>query len=98
MQRNMLQAKLHRVSTTQTEVGYEGSVAIDRTLMDAADIREFQAIDIYNIDNGVLIICTYSQYDEAEVERHDPHLIYVDEKNIITHTHNGCTDKLECVV
>lgn len=119
----MLQAKLHRVKTTQTEVGYEGSVAIDSTLLAAADIKEFQQIHIYNIANGerftsyavpaeansgtiavlgaaarrvaiddLLIICTYSDYNEAEVEKHDPHLIYVDDSNGITHTHNGLVE------
>jgi len=129
MQRNMLQAKLHRVSATQTEVGYEGSVGIDSALMAAADIKELQAIDIYNVTNGerfssyavtaekdsgtiavlgaaarrvaigdVLIICTYSSYDEKEVAQHQPHLIYVNEKNQITHSHNSCTEDSVCVV
>lgn len=52
MQRTMLQSKLHRVSTTHSELHYEGSCAIDQDLLDAADIREYQAIDIYNVDNG----------------------------------------------
>lgn len=52
MQRTMLQAKIHRVTTTHAELGYEGSCAIDQTLLDAADIREYQAIDIYNVTNG----------------------------------------------
>lgn len=52
MQRTMLQAKLHRVTTTQSELHYEGSCAIDQDLLDAADIREYQAIDIYNINTG----------------------------------------------
>jgi len=100
MMRNMLQAKLHH----------------------AADIKEHQAIDIYNINNGerfssyavaaergsgtiavlgaaarrvaigdLLIICTYSQYTEDEVAKHEPHLIYVDDANKITHSHNQNT-------
>jgi aspartate 1-decarboxylase len=48
----MLQAKLHRVTTTQSELHYEGSCAIDQDLLEAADIREYQAIDIYNINTG----------------------------------------------
>ncbi|HUL41356.1 MAG TPA: aspartate 1-decarboxylase [Burkholderiales bacterium] len=52
MQRTMLKSKLHRVRVTHAELHYEGSCAIDRRLMDAADIREFQQIDIYNITNG----------------------------------------------
>jgi aspartate 1-decarboxylase len=52
MQRTMLKAKLHRVSTTASELGYEGSCAIDELLLDAADIREYEQIDIYNVNNG----------------------------------------------
>ena len=52
MQRVMLHSKLHRVHVTHSELHYEGSCAIDEDLMDAADIREYQQIDIYNITNG----------------------------------------------
>ena len=52
MQRIMLKAKLHRVHVTHSELHYEGSCAIDDDLLDAADIREYQQIDVYNITNG----------------------------------------------
>lgn len=52
MQRTMLKSKLHRVTVTQAELHYEGSCAIDEHLMDAADIREYQQIEIYNVANG----------------------------------------------
>jgi len=52
MQRTMLQAKLHRVRVTQSELHYEGSCAIDDNLLDAAGIKEYQQIDIYNVTNG----------------------------------------------
>ena len=52
MQRMMLKSKLHRVRVTHSELHYEGSCAIDETLLNAADIREYQQIDIYNITNG----------------------------------------------
>lgn len=52
MQRTMLKSKLHRVRVTQSELHYEGSCAIDDDLLDAADIREYQQIDIYNVTNG----------------------------------------------
>jgi aspartate 1-decarboxylase len=48
----MLKAKLHRVRVTQSELHYEGSCAIDDDLLDAADIKEYQQIDIYNVTNG----------------------------------------------
>lgn len=52
MQRIMLKAKLHRVHVTHSELHYEGSCAIDDDLLEAADIREYQQIDIYNVTNG----------------------------------------------
>ena len=52
MQRIMLKSKLHRVTVTQAELHYEGSCAIDDELLDAADIKEYQQIDIYNVNNG----------------------------------------------
>ena len=52
MQRIMLKAKLHRVHVTHAELHYEGSCAIDDDLLEAADIREYQQIDIYNVNNG----------------------------------------------
>lgn len=52
MLRTMLLAKLHRVTVTQSELGYEGSCAIDEDLLDAAGILEYQQIDIYNVNNG----------------------------------------------
>lgn len=52
MQRTMLRSKLHRVRTTHSELGYEGSCAIDSALLEAADIHEYQQIDIYNVNNG----------------------------------------------
>jgi aspartate 1-decarboxylase len=52
MQKTMLHAKLHRVRVTQVEIDYEGSVAIDATLLDAAGIREYERIDVFNVRNG----------------------------------------------
>ncbi len=52
MQRTMLKSKLHRVSVTASELGYEGSCAIDELLLEAADIREYEQIEIYNVNNG----------------------------------------------
>jgi aspartate 1-decarboxylase len=52
MQRTMLKSKIHRVTVTNSELGYEGSCAIDENLLEAADIREYQQIEIWNVDNG----------------------------------------------
>ena len=52
MQRTMLKSKLHRVTTTHSELHYEGSCAIDLDLLEAADIVEHEQIDIWNVNNG----------------------------------------------
>lgn len=52
MQRMMLKSKLHRVRVTDANVDYEGSVAIDSSLMETAAILPFEKVDVYNITNG----------------------------------------------
>jgi aspartate 1-decarboxylase len=52
MLRTMLQAKLHRAAVTQADLHYEGSCGIDEALIEAAGMREFQYIELYNINNG----------------------------------------------
>lgn len=52
MQRTMLKSKLHRVHVTHSELHYEGSCAIDEALLEAANISEYEKIDIYNVSNG----------------------------------------------
>jgi len=52
MQTLMLKAKLHRACVTHSELDYEGSCAIDSNLLDAAGIREYEQIQIYNLANG----------------------------------------------
>ena len=114
MQRTMLKSKIHRVTVTHSELEYEGSCAIDEALLDAADIREYQQIDIYNVSNGerfttyairasrgsgiisvngaaarkaapgdILIIASYAVYNEVELQRFRPELVYVDGANRI---------------
>ena len=114
MQRLMLKSKLHRVTVTHSELHYEGSCAIDENLLEAADIREYQQIDIYNVNNGerfttyaikaqrgsgvisvngaaahkanpgdLVIIATYAMYNELELQKFQPDLVYVDAGNRI---------------
>lgn len=52
MQRIMLKAKIHRARVTDANLDYEGSITIDETLMEAADIHPFEQVQIYNITNG----------------------------------------------
>jgi len=113
----MLKGKLHRVTVTHSELEYEGSCAIDRHLLEAAGIREYEQIEIYNVTNGerfttyailaednsgvisingaaahkadpgdIIIICAYVGLNQQELANFKPKLVYVDEKNRITHT------------
>jgi aspartate 1-decarboxylase len=108
----MLQAKIHRVRVTHSELDYEGSCAIDDALLEASGIREYQQIDIYNVTNGerfttyairarrdsgiisvngaaarkaspgdILIIAAYAAYSELELQKYQPSLVYVDDRN-----------------
>ena len=48
----MLYSKLHRATVTDANLNYVGSITIDQELLDAADMRVGQKIDIVNINNG----------------------------------------------
>ena len=117
MQRTMLKSKLHRATVTHSELHYEGSCAIDENLLDAANVHEYEQIQIYNVTNGerfttyairaardsgiisvngaaahkanpgdLVIIATYAVYNELELSRYAPELVYVDAHNRIVDT------------
>tara|TARA_Y100001934_G_scaffold283438_1_gene403249 strand:+ start:1524 stop:1889 length:366 start_codon:yes stop_codon:yes gene_type:complete len=48
----LLKGKLHMASVTQSELHYDGSCAIDSELVELAGLKEFEKIDIYNVNNG----------------------------------------------
>jgi aspartate 1-decarboxylase len=48
----LLQAKLHRVRVTRADLHYEGSCGIDVALLKKSGIREFQHLEIYDVENG----------------------------------------------
>jgi aspartate 1-decarboxylase len=52
MNRIMLKSKIHRATVTQADLEYEGSIAIDETLLKAADIFPFEKVAVWNITNG----------------------------------------------
>ncbi len=52
MQITLLKSKLHRATVTHSELGYEGSCAIDSDILDLANIHEYEQIQIYNVNNG----------------------------------------------
>ena len=52
MTRKMLRAKIHRATVTQANIDYEGSITIDRRLMDATDLLPNEAVCVWNVTNG----------------------------------------------
>src|SRR5512135_3702161 len=52
MERKMLKSKIHRAVVTGADLHYEGSVTIDKDLMEAADIIPYEAVSIWNVTNG----------------------------------------------
>ncbi|NMC22098.1 MAG: aspartate 1-decarboxylase [Thermogutta sp.] len=56
MQRYMLKSKIHRAVLTGTELDYEGSITIDRLLMEAADLLPGEQVHVLNINNGARLV------------------------------------------
>jgi len=52
MTRKMMRAKIHRATVTEANVDYEGSITIDRRLMDATDMLPNEAVCVWNVTNG----------------------------------------------
>ena len=52
MQRQMLKAKIQRATITDADLNYEGSLTIDKEILDAVDMRPYERVMVYNINNG----------------------------------------------
>lgn len=49
---NFLKSKIHRATVTDSNLNYEGSISIDKILMEKSNIFQYEKVDIYNINNG----------------------------------------------
>ncbi len=52
MLREICKSKIHRATITEADLHYNGSLTVDRNLMDAADLLEFEKVQVVNINNG----------------------------------------------
>ena len=52
MRRTLCKSKIHRATLTGADLHYEGSLTVDRDLMDAADLRAFEKVQVVNVNNG----------------------------------------------
>lgn len=112
MRRRLMKSKIHRATVTDADVHYVGSITIDRDLMDAADLVEYEQVAVVDIDNGArletyviegprgggdmclngaaarlvspgdkVIVISYADYTEAELEGYEPTIVHVDTAN-----------------
>jgi len=63
--RTMLKSKIHRARVTQVDLDYEGSITIDRSLMEASDILPFERVEVLDVNNGARF-STYAIEGEAD--------------------------------
>ncbi len=59
MLRTMLKGKIHRARVTGANLQYEGSITIDATLLEAADILPYEQVHVLDVDNGARLL-TYA--------------------------------------
>jgi len=52
MRRSLLKSKIHRANVTEADLDYEGSLTVDKNLMEAADLLPYEEVNIFNITNG----------------------------------------------
>ena len=114
MRRTMCKSKIHRAVLTGADLHYEGSLTLDRDLMDAADIIPFEKVQVVNVNTGSrletyviegergsgtiqlngaaarlgaagdhVIVISYADYEEDELEDFEPRLVFVDARNRI---------------
>lgn len=62
--RSFFRAKIHRATITEADLHYEGSLTIDRELMELADIAEFEEVHVWNVTRGTRL-STYAITGEA---------------------------------
>jgi aspartate 1-decarboxylase len=117
MRRTMLKSKIHRATVTGSDLHYVGSITIDQDLLDAADIREHEQVQVVDVDNGArfetytisgergsgeicingaaarlvhtgdtIIVISYAEYSDDELETYEPRVVHVNRDNEIVIT------------
>lgn len=65
--RVMLKSKIHRARVTDANIDYEGSITIDRKLMEAADILPYEQVHVLNVNNGARLTTYALEGEQGEV-------------------------------
>ncbi len=65
--RTMLKSKIHRARVTDANINYEGSITIDRRLMEATDILPYEQVDVVNVNNGARFTTYAIEGEKGEI-------------------------------
>jgi aspartate 1-decarboxylase len=65
MRRALFKSKIHRATVTQADLDYEGSITVDRNLLEAADILPFEQVHVWNVTRGTRLT-TYALLGEPQ--------------------------------
>ena len=63
----MLKSKIHRAHVTGANINYEGSITIDRKLMEAADILPYEQVDVLNVNSGARLTTYAIEGEKGEI-------------------------------
>ncbi len=65
--RVMLRSKIHRARVTEVNIDYEGSITIDKKLMEEADILPYERVEVLNINNGARFTTYAIEGEKGEI-------------------------------
>ncbi len=68
MLRKFLRSKIHRVTVTQADLDYEGSLTLPPNLMRAADIQAFESVHVWNVTRGTRLETYAIEGDEGSLD------------------------------
>ncbi len=112
MLRTFCHSKIHRATVTSVDLHYEGSITVDIELLNKADIKPYEQVHVFDVNNGnrfityaipgeagsgtiqvngaaahlssagdLVIIVSYCELEEIEIENFKPKVVYVDSSN-----------------
>jgi len=67
LMRTMLRSKIHRARITDANIDYEGSIAIDRKLLEEADILPYERVEVLNVNNGARFATYAIEGEKGEI-------------------------------
>ena len=65
--RAMLKSKIHRARVTEANINYEGSITIDKKLMEASDILPYEQVDVLNVNSGARFTTYAIEGEKGEI-------------------------------